>query len=26
MTWADQEEGLTGRQSRVAALVSPLIG
>ena len=26
MTWADQEEGRTGRQSRIAKLVSPLIG
>ncbi len=26
MTWADTEEGLTGRQSVVARLVSPLLG
>jgi glycine/D-amino acid oxidase-like deaminating enzyme len=26
MTWADQEEGRTGRESRIAKLVSPLIG
>ncbi len=26
MTWADQEEARTGRESRIAKLVSPLIG
>jgi hypothetical protein len=26
MTWADQEEARTGRESRIARLVAPLIG
>jgi hypothetical protein len=26
MSWADREEARTGRESRIAKLVSPLIG